>query len=137
VLLELPAGVAEPGEAPEISAQREIREETGMAAASIQRLGGFYLAPGYSTEFMHIFLATGLYSDPLPMDEDEILQIKKLTARQAYHLRKWRSFRMQNPWCLYSGHALIFYSTGYRLCFFIPASLFGLCYRAKARSAAP
>lgn len=86
ILLELPAGVAEPGEAPEISAQREIREETGMAAGEIRRLGSFYLAPGYSTEYMHIFLASGLYPAPLPMDEDEILQVKKLTARQAYHL---------------------------------------------------
>ena len=86
ILLELPAGVAEENEAPEISAQREIREETGMAASQIHRLGGFYLAPGYSTEYMHIFLATGLYPAPLPMDEDEIIQVRKITAREAYHL---------------------------------------------------
>lgn len=72
-LLELPAGTLEAGEEPQISARRELREEIGLAARSLRKIGDFYLAPGYSTEFMHVFLATGLYPDPLPGDTDEFL----------------------------------------------------------------
>jgi ADP-ribose pyrophosphatase len=86
VLLELPAGAAEIGEAPLASAKRELREETGMAAGNLQEIGSFFLAPGYSTEFMHIFLASDLQPAPLPADEDEYLKIEKVSARQAIHL---------------------------------------------------
>ena len=85
-LLELPAGVAEPGEDPRVSAMRELREEIGMAARQMDELGSFYLAPGYSSEFMRVFLASGLYSSPLPGDFDEILEIEKISASEAYRL---------------------------------------------------
>jgi ADP-ribose pyrophosphatase len=85
-LLELPAGAAEIGETPLTSAQRELREEIGMAAGSLQEIGSFYLAPGYSSEFMHIFLASDLQPAPLLADEDEYLKIEKVSARQAIHL---------------------------------------------------
>jgi ADP-ribose pyrophosphatase len=75
-LLELPAGALEPGESPEACARREIREEIGMAAEKIQKIGEFFLAPGYSTEYMHVFLATGLRRDPLPGDPDEFLSVE-------------------------------------------------------------
>lgn len=74
-LLEAPAGMMEPGEAPEECARRELREETGHAADTLVHLGGFWMAPGYSTEFMHAYLATGLRPDPLPADEDEDLEL--------------------------------------------------------------
>ena len=76
-LLELPAGVMEDGETPEICAEREIREEIGMAATEFKYLGKFYMAPGYSTELMHIFLASGLYDSPLEPDADEYIEISK------------------------------------------------------------
>ncbi len=85
-LLELPAGVAEPGEEPVVNAQRELREEIGMASGSIQLLGSFFLAPGYSNEYMHIFLAQDLFVSPLPEDEDEIIEIEKISASEAYQL---------------------------------------------------
>jgi len=85
-LLELPAGVTEEGESPENSALREIREEIGMAAGSLEEIGGFYLAPGYSTEYMHVFLATGLYPDPLQCDTDEIIRVEKLPVKEALAL---------------------------------------------------
>lgn len=90
-LLELPAGVAEPNEDPAANAQRELREEIGMAAGSMQLLGSFFLAPGYSNEYMHIFLAKDLHPSPLPADEDEILQIEKISARDAYELAENRT----------------------------------------------
>lgn len=75
-LLELPAGTLETGEPPEACARREIREEVGQAAGELRKLGEFFLAPGYSTETMHVFLATELYPDPLPGDHDEFLSVE-------------------------------------------------------------
>ncbi len=74
-LLEAPAGMLEPGESPEDGARRELREETGHATDALVHLGGFWMAPGYSTEYMHVYLATGLRPDPLPEDEDEDLEL--------------------------------------------------------------
>ncbi|MDP6604891.1 MAG: NUDIX hydrolase [Dehalococcoidia bacterium] len=71
VLLEVPAGTREAGEPPEVTAARELREETGFAADSVTALGGAWAAPGFANEYMHYFLATGLRHDPLPQDEDE------------------------------------------------------------------
>jgi ADP-ribose pyrophosphatase len=85
-LLELPAGTLEPGEPPEEAAAREIREEIGMAAKSIVEIGSFYLAPGYSTELMHVFLATGLSSDPLEPDADEYLSVERIPIAAAFQL---------------------------------------------------
>lgn len=67
-LLELPAGSLEPDELPEACALREVREEIGMAAGHIEKIGDFYMAPGYSTEFLHIYLATDLRPAPLTAD---------------------------------------------------------------------
>ncbi len=82
-LLELPAGVLEAGEDPLQGAGRELREEIGMSAAHLTRLGGFYLAAGYCNEFMTVFLAQGLTPDPLPQDEDEFLTLVKIPLAQA------------------------------------------------------
>ncbi len=85
-LLELPAGHLEDAESPEIAANRELREEIGMSAQNITRLGGFFLAPGYSTEYLHVYLATGLSPDPLEPDEDEMIEIVKISITKAYKL---------------------------------------------------
>jgi ADP-ribose pyrophosphatase len=85
-LLELPAGVKEPGEQPELTAQREIQEEIGMAATEIRKVGEFFLAPGYSTEYMHVYLASGLYQARLQGDEDEYLSVEKVPLEKAYRL---------------------------------------------------
>jgi ADP-ribose pyrophosphatase len=86
VLLELPAGVTEAGESPKLGAQREIREEIGMSARKLKRIGGFYLAPGYSTEYMHVYLATDLHPDPLPGDEDEFISVVKFSVKESLSL---------------------------------------------------
>jgi len=78
VMLELPAGTLEPGETPEACAVRECREEIGMSPGRIGRLGGFYLAPGYSTEYLHLYLVGALTPAPLDPDDDEDLQIEKV-----------------------------------------------------------
>jgi len=85
-LLELPAGTLDPDEAAETCALREIREETGFAAGKIEKIGEFFLAPGYSTEYMVVFLATNLKHDPLPGDQDEIISLEPIAIKQAYHM---------------------------------------------------
>jgi len=85
-LLELPAGTLEEGEDPAICAAREIREETGFAADKIEKIGDFYLAPGYSTEFMHVYLAQGLRHDPLEADADEFLSVEKYSFAEAMQM---------------------------------------------------
>ncbi len=85
-LLELPAGTLETGENPADCARRELREETGMNAREITPLGSFYLAPGYSTELMFVYLAKGLFPDPLDADEDEFLQNENIPAARALEM---------------------------------------------------
>jgi ADP-ribose pyrophosphatase len=85
-LLELPAGTLEEDEDPEVCAAREIREETGMAAGILTRLGDFYLAPGYSTEFMVVYLATELSHNPLDADDDEFLSVESVPIAEAIQM---------------------------------------------------
>lgn len=80
-LLELPAGTRDGEEPFEECAAREIREETGMEAGKLQKVGEFYLVPGYSSEFMAVFLATDLKDNPLDKDEDEFLQLEQIPVK--------------------------------------------------------
>jgi len=59
-LLEMPAGGIDPGEDAVTAVRREMQEETGYLPGQVARLGGFYSAPGYCTEYLHLYLATGL-----------------------------------------------------------------------------
>jgi ADP-ribose pyrophosphatase len=85
-LLELPAGTRDGDEPYEECAAREIREETGMEAGMLENLGKFYLAPGYSTELMGVFLATNLKHNPLDPDADEFLSVEKMPVKSAISL---------------------------------------------------
>ena len=85
-LLELPAGTRDRDEPFEECAAREIREETGMEAGKLQKVGDFYLAPGYSTEFMAVFLATELRHNPLQADFDEFLQVEKIPLKKVVEI---------------------------------------------------
>ena len=85
-LLELPAGTLEEGEDPAVCAAREMREETGFAADRIEKIGDFFLAPGYSTEFMHVYLARDLRHDPLAADADEFLSLEKIPLAEALQM---------------------------------------------------
>jgi 8-oxo-dGTP pyrophosphatase MutT (NUDIX family) len=82
-LLELPAGTRDGDEPFDECAAREIREETGMEAGTLIQIGSFYLAPGYSTEYMGVFLATDLKHNPLQADDDEFLSVEKIPVHEA------------------------------------------------------
>lgn len=74
-LLEIPAGGIEHGEEPPEGALRELEEETGYVAGRMERIGGFYSSAGYSTEFLHLFLATELKQGLSHPQEDEIVEV--------------------------------------------------------------
>jgi ADP-ribose pyrophosphatase len=81
-LLELPAGTIDAGESPEACAQRELQEETGYRAGHLERLGGFYSAPGYCDEYLHVFLCRELAESRLDGDE-EAIHVERLPLDEA------------------------------------------------------
>jgi ADP-ribose pyrophosphatase len=85
-LLEVPAGTLNPGEDPHLAASRELEEEIGVRAASLEKLAEFYVSPGFLTEKMHLFLATGLTPTKQALEIDEILFIEKYTVPDAFDL---------------------------------------------------
>ena len=74
VIWEFPAGTLEKGESPLACAKREIIEETGFEAHKWRKLASFYPAPGVSTEFMHIFLASELTPAKMALERDEFIE---------------------------------------------------------------
>lgn len=76
-LLELAAGTLENGEDPRTGAIRELEEEIGVTAESIEQLCEFYVSPGFLTEKMHVFVATGLTEVGQKLEDDELLTIER------------------------------------------------------------
>ncbi len=87
-LLELPAGKLERGEDPEECAKRELQEEIGAFPEKLTLISRFFTVPGYSTEYMYLFLAEDLKSSKLPEDQDEYLSVVKTPYDEAYRLLK-------------------------------------------------
>ncbi len=81
-LLEIPAGGIDPGEDPETAVIRELQEETGYLPRKVERLGGFYLAPGYCTEFLHLYMATELVPSQLYAEDTESIRLTRLPVSQ-------------------------------------------------------
>jgi ADP-ribose pyrophosphatase len=82
--IELPSGKVEPGETPREAAERELAEECGLAASSYRELGSFWAVPAYSTEYVHVFEATGLWAVPTAgTDPDEDIEVQRVAAEQA------------------------------------------------------
>lgn len=83
-LLEFPAGTIEPLEDPAETIKREIEEETGYRAHQWQKLGQFFLAPGYSDEIIYAFLAQDLelLETPPSQDADEDIETVLMTPQE-------------------------------------------------------
>jgi len=77
-LLEIPAGGINPGEAPEDSVRREMREETGFLPQKVAKLGGFYSSPGFCTEYLYLYLATDLVHRPLQAEDSESISLVRV-----------------------------------------------------------
>lgn len=78
--LELPSGTRDGDEPPEVTADRELREETGYRASEFTPIGGFVPVSGYSEEYSHGYVATGLEFDPLPQDKLEDIMVVETTV---------------------------------------------------------
>ena len=93
-MLEIPAGTLDVHdgvtEDPDVAARRELEEETGSRAGAWRKLAEFWTAPGFASELMHLYLATGLTSatgdDILTPDEDERLELSRVTVDEALAL---------------------------------------------------
>lgn len=81
-LLEIPAGGIDGDEDPETAVRREMQEETGYLPRKLKRLGGFYAAPGYCTEYLHLYLATDLTPSQLYAEDTESIKLVPVPLSQ-------------------------------------------------------
>ena len=81
-LLEIPAGGIDTGEEPADAVRREMQEETGYLPETVERLGGFYSAPGFCTEYLHLYLATDLTPSRLYAEDTEIIRLERVPISQ-------------------------------------------------------
>ena len=81
-LLEIPAGGIDLGEDPETTVRRELREETGYLPQKVKRLGGFYSAPGYCSEYLYLYLATDLIPGQLYAEDTEEISLVRVPIAQ-------------------------------------------------------
>lgn len=93
VLLELPAGTLRPGERAVDCALRELEEETGYRAGRIRRAFSCYLAPGYSNELVHVFIARGLSIGKASPERDESLSRISASLGQALRMMRRNKIR--------------------------------------------
>ena len=82
VLTEVPAGTRNAGEDPLLCAERELQEEVGYRPGKLESLGGIFVAPGYTTEFIYLYLATELQEARLEQDADEFIEVDRVPFTQ-------------------------------------------------------
>ena len=86
VILELPAGKLEPGEEPEKAALRELAEETGYRAKTIQHIVTYTPTCGYSNEYLHVFVCKDLTPGETNLDDTEDIDVVEYTADELIDL---------------------------------------------------
>ena len=88
VLVEIPAGKLEKGEQPEVTAKRELEEETGYTTESLQHLLSFYTSPGFADELVHLYFTEELeiLTEKAELDEDEFVDVLEVTLEEAQEM---------------------------------------------------
>ena len=85
-VLELPAGRLTPPERPEECAARELEEELGVVAGRMEKLTEFFTTPGFCAEKLWVFLATDLRATAQALEEDEVLEIVRVSFARAFEM---------------------------------------------------
>jgi ADP-ribose pyrophosphatase len=85
-VIEVPAGVVDPGESPEDAAKRELIEETGYSARFLEKLGSYTPTPGYSSEVLHFYVARGLEYKGIKPEKYEVLEPFSVEFSEAYKM---------------------------------------------------
>ncbi len=92
-LLEIPAGKIEMGEAPHETAVKELREEIGGIAGTLEEVQEFYVSPGFSNEYVYLYEAKDMTMETQALDEDEFLDIVKVRLEDLKKLLQEGAFR--------------------------------------------
>lgn len=82
-LLEIPAGMIEPGEDPLHCVSRELEEETGFYSEHIVPFTSVYPSPGFCAETLHLYFATQLKKGQQHFDPDEFIELKKYSLAES------------------------------------------------------
>ncbi|GAB3791581.1 NUDIX hydrolase [Virgibacillus kimchii] len=87
-IIEIPAGKVENWENPELTAIRELEEETGYTTSELSFVASFYTSPGFADELMHIFITDDLIpmEKPAEKDDDEFMEVIEVTLDEAKQL---------------------------------------------------
>lgn len=84
-IIEIPAGKLEPGEKPEVTARRELEEETGYSCGELTYIQTFATSPGFADEVIHLYVARNLtlLEEAAELDEDEFVELMEVTVEEA------------------------------------------------------
>ncbi|TMW73686.1 NUDIX hydrolase [Alteribacter natronophilus] len=85
-IAEIPAGKLEQGEDPAVCAKRELEEETGYRAGSLEKVMSFYTSPGFADEIVHLYEAKDLAEGSAETDEDEFVELLEVSFDEAVQL---------------------------------------------------
>ena len=83
---EIPAGRLDGGEAPDVCARRELREETGCTAGRVEHMTTIYTTPGFTDERIHLFMAIGLTRGVDARESDEFIEVETMLLSRALSL---------------------------------------------------
>jgi ADP-ribose pyrophosphatase len=86
ILIEIPAGKLDTGEAPIVCAERELHEEAGAKNGRLTHLVTIYTSPGFSDEKMEIYLATDFVEEANNPDHDEFLAVDKISLEKCIEM---------------------------------------------------
>ncbi|MCC5914187.1 MAG: NUDIX hydrolase [Balneolaceae bacterium] len=86
LFIEVPAGKLDDGELPEVTARRELSEESGLTCSNLTHTGSFYPAIGYADELIHIYAAWGLKMEEKSSDDDEFLLNYRIPFSEALNM---------------------------------------------------
>ncbi len=87
-IIEAPAGTIKEGENPVEAAKRELEEEAGLIAGNMVEIGGAYLSPGYSTEFMYFYIATSVKEGRQNLEDHEVIDTFETTLDEAIDMTR-------------------------------------------------